>query len=57
MWMATMGVQLTMQSTLTALEFNMFKKKLKNSKKKFIGDKNIITNIYKIQAYDSIMRG
>ena len=55
--MATMGVQLTMQSTLTALEFNMLKKKLKNSKKKFIGVKNIITNIYKIQAYDSIMRG
>ena len=25
--------------------------------KKFIGNKNIITNIYKIQAYDSIMCG
>ena len=23
--------------------------------KKFIGNKNIITNIYRIQAYDSIM--
>ena len=25
--------------------------------KKFIGNKNIITNIYRIQAYDSIMSG
>ena len=25
--------------------------------RKFIGNKNIITNIYRIQAYDSIMRG
>ena len=25
--------------------------------KKFTGNKNIITNIYKIQAYNSIMRG
>ena len=25
--------------------------------KKLIGNKNIITNIYRIQAYDSIMRG
>ena len=25
--------------------------------KKFIGNKNIITNIYRIQAYDSIMYG
>ena len=25
--------------------------------KKFIGDKNIITNIYRTQAYDSIMCG
>ena len=25
--------------------------------KKFIGNKNIITNIYRIQAYDSIMCG
>ena len=25
--------------------------------KKFIGNKNIITNIYRMQAYNSIMRG
>ena len=25
--------------------------------RKFIGNKNIATNIYRIQAYDSIMRG
>ena len=25
--------------------------------RKFIGNKNITTNIYRIQAYDSIMRG
>ena len=25
--------------------------------KKFIGNKNIITNIYRVQAYDSIMCG
>ena len=25
--------------------------------RKFIGNKNVITNIYKIQAYDSIMCG
>ena len=24
---------------------------------KFVGNKNIITNIYRVQAYDSIMRG
>ena len=29
----------------------------KKKKKKFIGNKGIITNIYKIQAYDSIMCG
>ena len=34
---------------LRALELNIFQKKLK----KFIG--NIITNIFRIQAYDSIM--
>ena len=31
----------------------MFQKEIK----KFIGNKNIITNIYRIQAYDSIMCG
>ena len=30
-----------------------FQKKKKN--RKFIGNRNIITNIYRIQAYDSIM--
>ena len=28
-----------------------------NKIKKFIGDKNIITNVYRIQAYDLIMWG
>ena len=36
--------------TLTALKLNIFPKKI-------IGNKNIRTNIYKIQAYDSIMCG
>ena len=36
---------------LTALELNIFQKKLKNSYEV----KSIITNIYRIQAYDSIM--
>ena len=35
------------------MELNIFKKKIK----KFIGNKNIITNIYRIQAYDSIIYG
>ena len=39
---------LTMQPTLTALELNIFQRK-------FIGNKNITTNIYRIEAYDSIM--
>ena len=42
-----------MQSTLTALESNIFQKK----SKKFIGNKNIITNNYRIQAYNSIKCG
>ena len=37
---------------MKALELNIFHKKLKNSWKQ-----NIITNIYRIQAYDSIMCG
>ena len=41
---------LTMQYILIALELNIFQKK-------FIGNKNIITNIYRIQAYDSMMCG
>ena len=37
----------------TALELHIFQKKVKN----FIRKKNIITNIYRIQAYDSIACG
>ena len=40
-----------MQYILTALELNIFENKLK----KLIGNKNIITNLSRIQAYDSIM--
>ena len=39
-----------MQSTLIALELNIYQKKLKKSKE----TKNIITNIYRIQKYDSM---
>ena len=42
-----------MQPILTALELKIFEQKLK----KVIGSKNIIINIYRIQAYDSIMCG
>ena len=35
------------------LELNIFETKIK----KFIGNKNIITNIYRMQAYDLIMCG
>ena len=48
-----MEEHLTMQPTLTALDLNTFQKK----SKKFIGNKNITTNIYRIEAYDSIMSG
>ena len=41
------------QHTLIVSELKMFQKEIK----KFIGNKNIITNIYRIQAYDSIMCG
>ena len=37
---------------MIALGLNTFQKKIK----KFKGNKNIITNIYRIQAYDSVMR-
>ena len=46
-----MGAHLTMQHSLIALKLNIFQKKLK----KIIGNKNVITNIYRIQAYNSIM--
>ena len=42
-----------MQPILTALELKIFEQKLK----KVIGSKNIIINIYRIQAYNSIMCG
>ena len=42
---------------MIALELNTFQKKKKKKIKKIIGDKNIITNIYRIQAYDLIMCG
>ena len=38
---------------MIVLELNIFQKKLKKS----IGNKSIITNIYRIQAYDSMMCG
>ena len=43
---------LTMQSISINLELDIFQKN-----KKVIGNKNIITNIYRIQAYDSIICG
>ena len=42
-----------MQYTLIALELSTFQKKFKKIK----GNRNIVTNIYRIQAYDSIMCG
>ena len=42
----------TLQHTLIVLELNTFQKK-----KKIISNRNIITNIYRIQAFDSIMCG
>ena len=36
--------------------FNIFEN-IPKEIKKFIGNKNIITNIFRIQAYDSIMHG
>ena len=42
-----------MQYILTALQLNIFLKNLNI----FIGNKDIIANIYRIQTYDSIMCG
>ena len=42
-----------MQPTLAALELNIFQKKIKN----IIGNKNVTTNICRIQVYDSITHG
>ena len=46
-----MGVHLTMQPILTALKLNISQNKFK----KILGKKNIMTNIYRIQAYNSVM--
>ena len=48
-----MLIILIIEPILTALDLNILKKKIK----KFVGNKNIITNIFRIQAYDSIMCG
>ena len=53
MWIAITEEYLKMQYILIALLLNIFQIKLK----KFIGNNNIITNIYRIQAYDRIMCG
>ena len=44
---------ITIQCILIPLEVNVFQNKLKT----IIGNKNIITNIYRMQTYDSIMCG
>ena len=44
---------LKMYQTLIVLELKIFHKK----KEKFFGNKNIITNICRMQAYNSIMSG
>ena len=46
--MVIRGVHLAMQPILTDLELNISQNKLKKSYE----TKNIITNIYRIQAYD-----
>ena len=38
---------------MIVLELNIFQKKIR----KFIKNKNILANIYRIQTYNSIMRG
>ena len=50
--MVIMAAHLTMQPTLIALQLNTFQ-----NFKKFIGNKNIVTSIYRRQAYNSIMCG
>ena len=42
-----------MQYILIAFQLNIFQKKITN----FWGNKNIMTHIYKIHAFDSIMSG
>ena len=50
--MVAIEEHLMMQLILIALELNVLQKELKNPQ-----NKNIITNIYRIQAYNSIMCG
>ena len=48
-----MGEQLTMQPFLAVLKLNILQKKLK----KLTDNKYLITNIYRIQVWDSIVCG
>ena len=50
--MVIMGAHLMIEPTLTALDLNTFQMKSKNS-----WEIKIVTNIYRIQAYISIMCG
>ena len=57
-WIACMQIvmtkeHLTMQNTWLGLDLNIFQKKLKKLKR----NKNITTNPFRIQAYDSIIYG
>ena len=51
--MRIMGEQLTMQPFLAVLKLNILQKKLK----KLTDNKYLITNIYRIQVWDSIVCG
>ena len=51
--MRIMGEQLTMQPFLAVLKLNIVQKKLK----KLTDNKYLITNIYRIQVWDSIVCG
>ena len=42
---------------MIVLELNIFQKELEISIGKFIGNKNIIRNIYRIQTYNSLVWG
>ena len=42
---------------MIVLELNIFQKELEISIGKFIGNKNVITNIYRIQTYNSLVWG
>ena len=53
MRMVKIGRDLILQHGFRASELNI----LQNEIKKFIGERNITTNIFRIQAYESIMSG